>query len=409
MSKNLFFLFFIIFLDTLGIGILIPIVPQLLGEPSSIYYLLSPEKGDLGFILLGLLVASYPLSMFFASPILGALSDKYGRKPILVISILGTSLSYFVFAFAIFTKNIPLLFISRIVDGATGGNISVAQAAIADLTPPEDRTKNYGMMGSVFGLGFIFGPFLSGTLSNPSISSFFNASTPFIFSGFLAFLSAFSMIYFFKESIKEKFKDRKISFFASIQNLAKMQKFTHLRFLFVVSFLFTMGLTFYTSFFNVYLTNEFNFSSVDIGNFFAYVGVWIILTQFFVVRNMPKRFSETDVLGPAYILCGMGILLFLIPDVAWQLFFIVPLAAIPHGIQHANFISLLTKRADENIRGEVLGVQSSISSLGQALPPIFAGALAALFNSYMPIVLSALLIISAGLFFIFKVQKADIS
>ena len=90
----------------LGIGILIPVVPQLLGEPNSLYYLLSPDQKDLGYILLGLLMTSYPLALFFASPILGALSDKYGRKPILVISIIGTALSYFVFAYAIFTKNI---------------------------------------------------------------------------------------------------------------------------------------------------------------------------------------------------------------------------------------------------------------------------------------------------------------
>ena len=391
----------------LGIGILIPVVPQLLGEPNSLYYLLSPDQKDLGYILLGLLMTSYPLALFFASPILGALSDKYGRKPILVISIIGTALSYFVFAYAIFTKNIVLLFISRIVDGATGGNISVAQAAVADLTSPEDRAKTFGMVGAVFGLGFIMGPFLGGVLSSSAVNPFFNAATPFIFSGFLSLVNAISIAYFFRESIKEKFKDNKVRFFASLENIVKAQKFQNVRFLFLVSFLFTTGFAFFTSFFNVYLTDKFNFTPVNVGNFFGYVGVWIIFVQIFVVRNIPPRFTENVLLGPAYILSGIGVLLLLVPDNSWYLFLIVPLASIPHGIQHANYISLLTKTTDETMRGEVLGVNASVSSLAQSLPPVFAGLLAAAFTAYVPILMAALLVMLAGVVFIFKVKKQN--
>jgi DHA1 family tetracycline resistance protein-like MFS transporter len=405
MNKNLYFLFFTIFLDMIGIGILIPVVPQLLAEPDSMYYLLSKERADLGLTLLGLLVASYSLALFFASPVLGALSDRHGRKPILVISILGTSLSYFVFAYAILTKNIPLLFLSRMVDGATGGNVSVAQAAIADLTPVEDRARTYGMLGAVFGIGFIFGPVLGGILSSSHILPFFNASTPFIFSGFLALINAILIAFFFRESIKEKIQERKISFLTSIHNIAKAKHFYSVRLLFMVSFLFTSGLAFFTTFFNVYLTQEFNFSPANVGSFFAYIGFWIIFTQIFIVRNMSKRYSEVDVLGPAYVLCGIFILVLLIPSTVWPLILMVPFASIPHGIQHANFISLLTKRTDEKILGEVLGINSSVNSLAQAIPPMFAGVLAAVFSSYVPLVLSGILIILAGILFIFKVKE----
>ncbi len=407
MKKNLYSLLFTIFLDMLGIGILIPVVPQLLGEPNSMYYLLSPSQGDLGFILLGLLMTSYPLALFFASPILGALSDKYGRKPVLIVSLFGTALSYFVFAYAIFTKNIPLLFISRLVDGATGGNVSVAQAAVADLTHEEDRTKTFGMMGAVFGLGFIVGPFLGGVLSSPSIMPFFNASTPFIFSGFLSLVNTIFMISFFQESIKEKFKERKIHMLASLQNIAKAHKYLNVRFLFLVSFLFTVGFSFYTSFFNVYLTNKFDFSPVNIGNFFAYVGLWVILTQVFIVRNIPKRITEVDLLGPAYITSGIAMLIYMLPNASWQLLFIVPLASIPHGIQHANFISLLTKTADDKMRGEILGVNASVNALAQALPPIFAGVLAAVFSAHTPLLIAAFFIMLAGVVFILKFKNSN--
>lgn len=408
MNKKTWFMFLTIFIDMVGIGVLIPVIPQLLGEPTSIYYLLDPSRAKLGFILLGFLVASYPIASFFASPILGALSDKFGRKPVLLISILGTSISYFVFAFAIIIKNIPLLFISRIIDGITGGNISVAQAVIADITKPEERTKTFGAIGAAFGLGFIFGPFLGGILSSPSVLPFFSVSTPFIFSGFLALFNAISIKFFFQESIKEKSPDRHIDFFASLKNIANAKKFNDVRMLFVVSFLFNAGFAFFTSFFNVYLTNKFSFSSAQIGNFFAYIGVWVIITQILVVRRLAGKFREIDLLGPAYLTSGLGILLYLLPHVSWQLLLIVPLASIPNGIQQANFTSFLTKKTEEKVRGEILGINSSVNSLGQSLPPLFSGAIAAFTASFVPIVLASLIVLSAGFVFIYKIKRVQV-
>lgn len=405
MTKKTWFMFLTIFIDMIGIGVLIPVIPQLLGEPTSPYFLLDPSQIKLGFILLGFLVASYPIATFFAAPVLGAMSDKYGRKPVLLGSIAGTSISYFVFAYAIITKNIPLLFISRIIDGLTGGNISVAQAVIADVTKPQDRTKVFGAIGAAFGLGFIFGPFLGGMLSSPEVLPFFNASTPFIFSGFLALFNVISIRYFFKESIKEKNLESKIDLWASLKNIANAKKFESVRMLFLVSFLFNAGFAFFTSFFNVYLTNKFNFSPAQIGNFFAYVGIWIIITQVLIVRPLSGKFKEIDILGPVYFASAIGILLYLVPQVAWALLIIVPLASIPNGIQMANFSSLLTKRTDEKVRGEVLGINTSVNSLGQSLPPLFAGAIAAFTASYVPVLLAAFTVFCAGLVFIYKVKK----
>ncbi|MEK7588351.1 MAG: MFS transporter [Patescibacteria group bacterium] len=405
MTRKTWFMFLTIFIDMIGIGVLIPVIPQLLGEPTSPYFLLDPSQIKLGFVLLGFLVASYPIATFFAAPVLGAMSDKYGRKPVLLASILGTSISYFVFAYAIITKNIPLLFISRVIDGLTGGNISVAQAVIADVTKPEDRTKVFGAIGAAFGLGFIFGPFLGGLLSSPSVLPFFNASTPFIFSGLLALFNVFSIRFFFKESIKEKNLESKIDFLASFKNIANAKKFEAVRMLFLVSFLFNAGFAFFTSFFNVYLTNKFDFSPAQIGNFFAYVGIWIIITQVVVVRKLAGKFKEIDILGPVYFASAIGILLYLVPQVAWALLIIVPIASIPNGIQMANFSSMLTKRTDEKMRGEVLGINTSVNSLGQSLPPLFAGAIAAYTASYVPVLLAAFTVFCAGFVFIYKVKK----
>src|SRR3989338_6853794 len=170
LKSPLFTIIFTIFLDALGFGILIPIVPLLLADPSSSFYIL-PEGASIqtGYILLGLITAIFPLMQLFATSILGQFSDKIGRRPILMNTLFLTSFSYLLFAIGIATRNIPLLFFSRALAGISSGNLSVAQAAIADITKPSDRARNFGFIGAAFGLGFIIGPFLGGKLSDPTV------------------------------------------------------------------------------------------------------------------------------------------------------------------------------------------------------------------------------------------------
>ena len=200
-KSRLTIVIFTLFLDALGYGILIPIVPLLLTDSNSNFYLLGPEVSiKSGYILLGLITAIFPLMQFFSTSILGELSDKFGRKPILMYTLTGTFLSYALFAFGISIRNIPVLFIARAIAGITSGNLSVAQAAIADITKPEDRAKNFGLIGAAFGTGFIIGPFLGGKLSDPNLLPFFNPTIPFYFASILALINSFSVRFNFSET-----------------------------------------------------------------------------------------------------------------------------------------------------------------------------------------------------------------
>jgi DHA1 family tetracycline resistance protein-like MFS transporter len=400
MPKSIWFLYLTILIDMIGIGVLIPVIPQLLGEPSSSAFLLDPSQQRLGFILLGIMTAIYPIAMFFAAPILGALSDKYGRRRVLLLSIFGTSIGYLLFGWAIILKNIPLLFFSRLVDGLTGGNISTVQASITDQVDPEHSAKAFGLMGATFGIGIIIGPLLGGKLADPHFVSWFNASTPFFFAGLLALINFLSIYFFFTETNKHIDPERVIKPFASVTNLLKIKRLNHeLRYLLIVSFLFNAGFAFFTSFFNVYLTNRFNFTVGQIGEFFGYIGICSIFTQLVVVRLTAKRFHHISVLRFSYPMIAVCVLLYLLPNEAWWLLVITPFFSIPNGLQMANFSALLAKRTPPKERGETLGISSSFNSLGQAIPPLLAGFIAFTFSSAAPILIAGLFISAAAVVF----------
>ncbi len=249
-------IFLTVFVDLIGFGLLIPVIPLLLANPRSEYFLLPPDfTVQQGYILLGFLTAIYPLGQFFATPILGELSDKFGRKPVIVLSLIGTCISYLIFAFGVVTKNLPLLFLSRGFAGIFGGNISVNQAAIADFTPPKDRVKNFGLIGAAFGLGFILGPYIGGKLSDPSIYSGFSAVTPFLFAAALSFVNVLSVLLFFPETNVLKNLEKKINWGRSILNIVHAYGMRKLRPLFATNFFFQAGFTFFTTFFSVFLIN----------------------------------------------------------------------------------------------------------------------------------------------------------
>lgn len=393
-------LFFTIFIDLLGFGILIPVVPQLLANPASPHFLL-PSGWTLnqGYILLGFLTAIFPFCMFLAAPILGQLSDRYGRKKLLAISLAGTCLGYVVFAIGVLTRNIPLLFAARALDGITGGNIAVAQASIADITKPEDRAKNFGLIGAAFGLGFIFGPYIGGKLSDPSVVSWFNAATPFWFAAILSFLNVISLLIILPETHLTPNRDLVINWTRSIRNIMHAFRLKYLRPVFVTSFLHNFGFSFYVAFFSVFLIDRFGFSQGNIGDYFAYVGLWLAFGQAVVTRYVAKIFREDQVLRVTLFVVGVAIMSFFLLH-RWQwILIIAPPLAIANGLSFANSAGLISRSVSPEIQGEVLGINASLQSLGQAIPPVLSGFIAAIIMPEAPVAVAAIFIILAGVVF----------
>jgi DHA1 family tetracycline resistance protein-like MFS transporter len=399
-NKTIVTIFLTIFIDLLGVGILIPVIPLLFASPLSEFYILPTGVSvQTGYLLLGLLIAVYPIGQFLATPILGQLSDRYGRKKILAVSLLGTCISYILFAVGIVMHNIPLLFISRFFDGLTGGNISVAQAMISDVSTKENRAKNFGMIGAAFGLGFIFGPFIGGKLSDPHTLSWFTATTPFYFAAILAFINMMLVLFVLKET-NNNLQTEKITWNRSIRNIIEALKIKGVNTIFLTSFLFSAGFTFFTTFFSVYLIKKFGFDQGNIGDFFAWIGIWSVIVQGFLVKIVAKKFSEEKVIKFSLIGCGVIVLAYFLPQHSWQLYLIPPFFSLCTGLTMSNLGSLLSKSTKPEVAGKIFGINSSVQALAQLIPAIISGFVAAILAPESPIVIASIFILFGALAFI---------
>lgn len=408
-GKPLLVVFLTIFIDMLGIGILIPVFPQLVtpGSPDSI--LPSGWTVSQGFILLGWLSAAYPLAQFVAAPILGQLADRYGRKPVLALSITGTAIGYVLFAIGLITKNIPLLFASRILDGFTGGNISVAQAAIADISTPKNRAKNFGLIGMAFGLGFILGPYIGGKLADPHTVSWFSAATPFWFAAILSLINVAMVLLLLPETLKVKIKQR-LDLKRPFHNIAVAFSRPGLRSVMPTSFLFTAGFTFFTTFFGLVLLNKFGFDQSNTGDYFFYIGLWIAIVQGGITGLVAKKFKDYQVIRVSIFITAISLFAFsLVPagEYKW-LFLIPPFLALGNGLTMAFSSALISRITPKELQGEALGINTSVMALAQSIPAVISGYVASV-NEALPIVVGSAVIALGGIAFwlLFKPGRDD--
>lgn len=398
-------LFFTIFLDMVGVGVLIPVIPLLFANTASPDYILGPGVPvNIGYLYIGALLALFSFGQFIAAPVIGELSDKYGRRRMLAFSIFGSFLGYVLFGSGILVKSVVLIFIARLVNGITGGNIVVAQAAIADLSKPEDRAKNFGLIGAAFGLGFILGPFLGGKLADPSVLPWFSSVTPFWFAAGLSFLNMLLVLAFLPETNVNVNPSKRFVWTKSFRNIRHALSLRHLRALFTTNFLFQFGFTFYMTFASVYFFARFGWTEGELGNYFAYIGLWLVITQGLITRWASKWFTERQILKNSILLGSISIMAIITIPSAFWLFFVAPFFAMAIGLTQANLTALLSRSAGAGEQGEILGINGSIQALAMAIPPLLSGVIAALFSAEAPLAISAVIIGFAGIYFINRMR-----
>ena len=393
-----------------GFGILIPVFPLLIDERSP--FRVTPDGWSFtqGLIMLGWLQAIFPFCTFIAAPILGQLSDRHGRRPVLAWSIFGTGVGYMIFAIGISTANIPLLFVGRAIDGLTGGNFAVAQAAVGDISNEQNRAKNFGLVGASFGLGFVIGPYLGGKLSEADVSfyglfdtpSWFGATTPFWFAAILSIANCIAVLTTFPETLKQKVHEGRLHAAKSITNVVEGFSSDRLRTVLISMFLFNGGFTFFTSFFGVYLRNNFEFNASKTGDYFALVGLFIAFAQAVLVGRVAQKIVDFKVLRFSFFGNAlMMMVFFIIPtDKEFLLYLSIPLFTAFNGLTMANLSTLVSRSAEPGKQGEAMGISTSVSSLAQVPASILLGYITTGITSNQPLVVATICIAAAGIFFI---------
>lgn len=250
-KKYLPVLFLTLLLDMIGMGMIIPIIPIIFTDPSSPHFLLGGYSVGAQYIFSGAVTALFGLMQFIAAPILGELSDVFGRKKLLMVGVGVLAFSQILFGFGIEIASLSLILVSRAIAGIAGANFGIAQASIADVTAPKDRAKNFGLIGVAFGLGFIIGPTLGGLVASVTGSP----SSPFWLAGALGILNMVSISLFLSETNMNRSERKKFTLLRGIHNLQSAFRDVDARPLYLANFLYVSGFVFFTSFVGILLVS----------------------------------------------------------------------------------------------------------------------------------------------------------
>jgi multidrug resistance protein len=354
--RALGFIFATVFLDMLGIGILIPVIPFLVRR-------FTPSA-----LAVGLLALSYSLAQFVAAPLLGRLSDRVGRRPVLVASVLGSSVAYVVFGLA---SALWVMFVARIVDGLSGGNITAAQAYIADVTEPKDRAKNFGLIGAAFSLGFIIGPALGGVLSHISLAA------PAYAAGAMALVTALFGIFVLPESLPPA---RRNGAPFSAHDLNPLRPIAGglarpaLRLLMLAVFALGFAGAELRTNFAVFTAGRFGMGPSENALIFSFIGVVGLLVQGVLLRRLTRTVSERRLAVAGLVIMIGGYLATAFVPTVPLLYAAIALVSLGSGLATPTLTGLVSLNVGPTEQGAALGAVQSLQSLTQIVGPVWAGA-----------------------------------
>ncbi len=388
-SQSMLPIFLVVFIDLLGLGLAIPILAPMFFDVQH-GVLPAGYSTEMRGILLGLIIAIYPLAQFFGAPIIGALSDHRGRKPVLLISLAGTFIGYVTFAAGVLWGNVPMLYLGRMIAGFTGGNLATAYSVIADISDEKSKTRNFGLVGMAYGVGFVIGPYVGGQLSDPSVVPWFNFATPFAAAALLSLINIAMVRFMFRETLKTRVHTP-VSLTMGFANLKKAAQLPKLRTMFIVIFLYMFGYTMYTQFLSVYLIERFNFGTSHIGDIYAFIGICIALTQGLVTRPVSRRFTSEQVLQVSFLGLAIAVGAVLFAADASHVYFFIPFVALFAGLTYPNTTTVVSNLAGRDSQGEIMGINQSVQAAAQAIPPVIAGVIIG-FGVTLPILCASIIV-----------------
>lgn len=373
------FVFTVVLLDVMGLGLLLPIQAYVVRQYS--------EEA----LMVAMIPMLYAAAQFFAAPLLGKLSDRFGRRPVILYSITASAFGYFLFGIG---GALWVLFLSRLIDGFGAGSASTAGAYIADVTPPRDRAKNYGFLGMAFGLGFILGPVLGGLLSQISLNA------PVYAAGTLSLLAAVVGFLILPESLpKEKRETRPLRLadlnpFASVFELLRRPTVGGLL---IAQFLFFFVFNGNNSMLPVFMIEKFTARPWQVAILFATGGIVMAIMQGALVGPLVKRFSEKPLTINSLVLQALAAIGVVAVPTLWMLFPVSVLNSIGTGLVWPTFGAMLANSVSSEEQGRVSGVSTALGSLTGIFGPLWAGTAYDQISPAAPFWIGALIFVLAGL------------
>ena len=382
----IFVIFTTVVLDSMGIGIIIPVMPALFAEVTG-----SEKISDIA-IWGGLLASTFALMQFIFGPILGALSDRYGRKPILLLALFVMAAYYLLMGFA---QTLWLLFLGRLIGGITAATHATANAYMADISSPEEKAARFGMLGAGFGLGFVLGPLIGGLLGE------WGPRAPFFAAAMLAAANGVLCYFVLKESLKTKNRREFMWYRANpIGAILDLRKFEGIYSLLLVFLLFTIGTSIYAAIWPFFTVERFSWSPGMIGISLTIYGVCFAIVQGVLVRPAIKIWGEkkTIIIGFCFEFSAMVTFAFLTDGKI--LIILIPLASLGVLAQPA-IQAILSKSVGDDRQGAIQGVASSLNAIAMVITPITMTWILAVFSDKtakyyfpgMPFLFSALMVL----------------
>lgn len=348
------FIFATVLIDVIGVGLIIPILPKLFEEVAG----LNPSEGS---FIGGALIATYGVMQFFFAPILGGLSDRYGRRPLLLLSLLGLGIDYLIIVFA---PTLEWFFVARIIAGICGSSVTVANAYIADISEPENKARNFGMIGAAFGLGFIVGPVIGGFLGE------IGTRIPFMIAAALAFLNMTYGYFVIPESLakedRREFSWKRANPFGTFKQIWNYKRIIGL--LVSMFFIYVAANATHTNW-SYFTSEKFGWSPQDIGLSLSFVGIMVATVQGGLVGPIVKKIGEVNAVYTGFFFNAFGLFMMGVVPYGWMVYLVI----VPYafgGLAGPSLQSIMTSEVPKNSQGELQGGIASIMTLTAIVGPL---------------------------------------